>query len=201
VAARGTARLAIPGGSAVAAVGALRRGLVERGRWSRVSLTWVDERCVPFASEHSNRGEAYRAGALQAEDPAGFELPLFEDDETPKDAVQRVDRALRREFAGALDVVLLGMGPDGHVASLFPGRRAADPEDLVVAVPDSPKPPPARISLSHAMLERAQTTVLLALGEEKRAALARVIAGEPDLPASGLPGLVVVTDIDPRRTS
>lgn len=188
---RDAPRLAIPGGSAVAALGATREKL--GSVWARVRLTWVDERCVPLAHAESNRGSAYRAGALDAEAPPALELPLFRDGETGAQAVSRVESALDRGFEGALDVLLLGMGEDGHVASLFPG----DPQGhaRVAHVTASPKPPPERITLTRSFLRTASETVLLAAGESKRAALSRLLRSDPTLPAHGLAGLTVVTDL------
>lgn len=184
-------RLAIPGGSAVAALGPTREKL---GRaWAHVRLTWVDERCVPLADAESNRGSAYRAGALDAGAPPALELPLFLDGETGAEAVARVESALDRGFGGALDVLLLGMGEDGHVASLFPGRATAGAR--VAHVTASPKPPPERITLTRSFLGTAGETILLAAGESKRAALSRLLRGDATLPAQGLAGLAVVTDL------
>ena len=184
-------RLAIPGGSALAALGPARAALGPA--WEEVRLTWADERCVPVDHAESNRGAAYRTGALAAAAPPALELPLFRDGETGAEAVARVEAALDRDFDGALDVLLLGMGEDGHVASLFPGRP---PERARVAhVTASPKPPPERITLTRALLGTARETVLLVSGESKRAALARLLAGDASLPAHGLAGLVVVTDL------
>lgn len=184
-------RLAIPGGSAVAALGPTREKL---GRaWAHVRLTWVDERCVPLADAESNRGSAYRAGALDADAPPALELPLFLDGETGAEAVARVESALDRGFGGALDVLLLGMGEDGHVASLFPGRATAGAR--VAHVTASPKPPPERITLTRSFLGTAGETILLAAGESKRAALSRLLRGDATLPAQGLAGLAVVTDL------
>lgn len=201
---RETVRLAIPGGSALAVATAARAAL---GRdWSRIALTWVDERCVPGAAEDSNRGAARRAGLLEpGEDPRAAPaparvLPLFEDGETPAEAVARVESRLAAELGGQLDVLLLGMGEDGHVASLFPGRPVPA-EVRVVHVADSPKPPADRITLTRPMLETARHAVLLATGEAKREALERLLAGDPTLPAQGLPGLIVVTDLELDRTS
>ena len=87
------------------------------------------------------------------------------------------------------------MGADGHVASLFPDREAPR-AGCVAFVPDAPKPPPRRITLTRAALATARHILLVAVGEEKRAALDRLCAGDPRLPATGLPGLVVVTDLD-----
>lgn len=198
-----TARLAIPGGSALVAATAARAALGPD--WSRIALTWVDERCVPEAAEDSNRGAARRAGLLDSgEDPRvapapARVLPLFEDGETPAEAVARVASRLGAELDGQLDVLLLGMGEDGHVASLFPGRPA--PAGRWVAhVADSPKPPSDRITLTRSLLATARHGVLLVTGEAKREALERLLAGDPTLPAQGLPGLVVVTDLELDRT-
>ena len=195
---RGRARLAVAGGSAAGALGAVRRGL-RGGVWSRLALTWVDERCVPFADAQSNRGAAYRDGHLDPGDPPALELPLYLDGETPQEACARVAAALRGDFQGGLDVLLLGMGEDGHIASLFPGRpfeRAGNPP--VFAVPDSPKPPPRRITLALGMLATAESGILVASGPAKGAALERLAKGDPDLPASALGGLTVLSDLTER---
>jgi 6-phosphogluconolactonase len=87
--------------------------------------------------------------------------------------------------------MMLGMGPDGHVASLFPGHPALDVDDRVaVAVRDSPKPPPQRISLSFAALNRSRCVWFLVTGEQKAAAVSRALGGEHvhDTPAAGVRG-------------
>jgi 6-phosphogluconate dehydrogenase (decarboxylating) len=187
-AARGRVRLALPGGSAARVGGLVAELLAQRGfAFERLLLTWVDERCVPPSSELSNQG------ATRFTPPPGLVLPLYEEGEAPRAAVVRVTGVLAESFGSALDVVVLGLGPDGHVASLFPGR--APPRGLVAHVADSPKPPPDRITLTREMLRTARHTFVVAAGEAKRAALTRLCAGDPELPASGLPGLVVCTDL------
>lgn len=193
-AARGRARLALSGGSAAACAPLVAEKLVARGfDFERLFLTWIDERCVPVSSRESNRG------TTRFEPAPGVVLPLFLDDEVPAEAAARVERELSATFDGELDVVLLGMGPDGHVASLFPGRPPLP--GLAAYVADSPKPPPDRITLTRAMLDTAEYVVLVVSGESKREALERLLASDPALPATGLSGLVVVTDLDPGGSS
>jgi len=185
-------RFAVSGGSAAAVLGLVRRALGPR--WQQVRLTWVDERRVPFQDPASNRGEAYRQGHLDAGAPPGLELPLYLDGETAAQACGRVTTLLGGAFGGGLDVLLLGLGEDGHSASLFPGRPW--PEALVHAVEASPKPPAARITLGLGLLATAPVAVLLALGGGKAPALRRLVKGDPALPASALPDLTIVTDVD-----
>ena len=184
-------RVAIPGGSAAACVASARSILGEL--WTRVRLTWVDERCVAPAAAESNRGEAYRSGALDAAHPPAYELPLFLEGETGASAVARVEAALADRFEGGLDVVLLGMGEDGHVASLFAGRPWTDTQ-RAAQVTSSPKPPSDRITLTLPFLATAAETILLAPGESKRMARQRLLAADPLLPATRLRPLTLVTD-------
>ena len=189
---RGGCRVAIPGGSALAVLRPLH-AFLPPGAWSRVLLTWVDERCVPVSDPSSNRGALYRLGLP----PPALELPLWADgDGDANAAIERFAPAFARSFAGGLDVALLGLGEDGHVASLFPGHRALGAEGTAVFVRDSPKPPPLRMSLTLGVLRATPLAILLVTGEGKRAALERVIQGEEGLPTSVLPHLVVATDID-----
>jgi len=183
-------RLAVSGGSAAAVLGLARIDLGHR--WKRVRLTWVDERRVPALDPHSNRGEAYRLGYLDAGDAPAVELPLFLDGETPAQACLRVEEGLDSLFEGGLDVLLLGLGEDGHSASLFPG--APWPDLRVHAVDASPKPPAQRITLGLGLLADTPLAILVALGVTKAPALERLLRGDRALPASALGELIVVTD-------
>ena len=189
----GRARLAIPGGSALQVVSAVLPALPDAVR-RRLHLTWVDERCVPVADPASNQGEARRVG-LRLDDCAQV-LPLWWDDAEPAQAIARVTAGLAAEFADGLDVALLGLGEDGHIASLFPGHAALTSSDAVLHIPDSPKPPPGRMTLGLSLLHRAGLCVIVAMGEGKREALRRLQRRDPELPASQLQRMIVFTDLD-----
>jgi 6-phosphogluconolactonase len=90
---------------------------------------------------------------------------------------------------------MLGIGPDGHCASLFPDRGEVDSEAVVLAVRDSPKPPPVRITMGMPTLLRARHVVFVATGEEKADAVARSVAGGAvrETPAAGPRGIESTT--------
>lgn len=194
---RGSARkrFGIAGGSAVKAVGAVR-ALLGPAQWAQVRLTWVDERIVDASSADSNRGAATKAGALSIAEPPKLELPLVLDGETGESAVKRVSAAFTRDFEGALDVALLGMGEDGHVASLFPGHRLLDEMSAEFAwLDDSPKPPSGRVTMTRKILAQPTLTrFVLATGDSKRLALLHLLQGDSGLPMAQLGPITVVTD-------
>lgn len=170
IARRGRAVLALPGGSAIDAVaGPLASAAVD---WSRLWLLWVDERAVGPDDDESNyrRARPLIADTTIPVDhvlrPPGEERPLRRAAE--RYAV-RVDSLIAR---GPIDVALLGVGADGHVASLFPGHRSLEVTDrTVVDVHDAPKPPRGRLTLTLPVLASAGLIVIVAMGEEKASAL------------------------------
>lgn len=189
---QGFSRLGIAGGSALKAVERMKT-LVSPTTWSALRLTWVDERVVPVASADSNRGAVERSGVLST--PPGLVLPMVLDGEDGVAACARFGSEFERRFDGALDVALLGMGEDGHVASLFPGHALLDAVGVVAHLEDSPKPPPSRVTLTLNVLRHSMTKrVLLATGVGKRAALLGLRANDVSLPVSRLGALTVVTD-------
>ena len=158
--------------------------------WSRVDFWWGDERFVPRDSPDRNAGAA-RAAFL---DPVGVdparvhEIGSSDDFATVADAAQAYGREIRTHGSGAFEVVMLGVGPDGHVASLFPGHPALEVDDeIAVPVTDSPKPPPERVSLTFPALNRTRATWLVVSGAEKADAVARALAGG-DVPAARVGG-------------
>lgn len=197
---RGTAGAVLTGGgvgiAALAAVaGSPARQAVD---WSRVDLWWGDERWVPASDDERNERQA-REALLDGVglDPSRVHPMGAEDGEDPDadGAAERYAAALLAAGSGRdeplFDVVLLGMGPEGHVASIFPESPAAHDDRLVFAVHGCPKPPPMRISLGFAALNRAREAWFLVAGEAKAAAVAMALAGAGpvQLPAAGVVGL------------
>jgi 6-phosphogluconolactonase len=160
--------------------------------WSRVVVWWGDERFVAPDSADRNAGQA-RAGFLDAVgvDPANVhEMPSTADAADVAAGAASYSDELREHGSGEFDVVMLGVGPDGHIASLFPGFPQLDSAEVAVGVTGSPKPPPERISLTFAALNRARSVWFLVSGEGKSGAVARALGGADrhDIPAAGVVG-------------
>jgi 6-phosphogluconolactonase len=154
--------------------------------WSRVHVFLADERCVALDHADSNYRMIGETLLDQVPIPAAnrFPVPVLE---TPEACAAAYDAQLR-EFFGAeparFDCIVLGMGPDGHTASLFPGREWHS-TDWVLAVRDSPKPPPFRVSLSLDLINAAQSLMFLVTGADKALAVADIFQeGGSSLPAA-----------------
>lgn len=147
--------------------------------WRRVHLWWGDERWVPSGSPDRNAGQAHHAMLASLPVPADrlHEMPSPDGGRTLAEGVSAYAEELSLHWPGVFDVVLLGVGPDGHVASLFPGSSQLEiSEDLVTGVIDSPKPPPERITLTLPALNRANDVWFLAAGSEKAPAITTALA-------------------------
>jgi 6-phosphogluconolactonase len=157
-----------------------------------VEIWFADERCVAPDDEQSN----YRLAAETLLAPAGIapeHVHRMEGELGPDEGARRYARALRDGVARTdgqlpvLDLIVLGVGPDGHIASLFPGSPALDAGDreLCLGIHDSPKPPPERITLSLGVLRAARRCLLLATGASKADAVDAML-GQPSrrVPAS-----------------
>ena len=153
------------------------------GDWSHVHLWLGDERCVPDDDPESN-ARMVRESLLAAERAAPPVLHAVASPEVPEDAAWLYGRELLGHLPDAvLDIVVLGMGPDGHTCSLFAGHPVLDVREAPVApVRGSPKPPPERVTLTLPVVRRARSTLLLATGAEKSAALAAALAGDRSIP-------------------
>jgi len=148
--------------------------------WGSVFVYWSDERQVPLDDPGSNYAMAKAALLDHVPIPPEQVFPLVGD---PTPALRRVpaDAAGRPRF----DVVHLGLGDDGHTASLFPGSPALqDARALVAVVHDAPKPPPERLTLTLPVINAARAVLFMVQGASKREALARVRKRDPALPAS-----------------
>jgi len=180
--------LAIPGGSVVSRlVAPLCRSSID---WARTDLFWCDERCVPPTDPASNYGASKRL-LLDPLEAAGKALPRVhrfrgEDPDQSREAV-RYASDLERTLGGplALDVIALGIGTDGHVASLFPGRPALlEVNTWAVVERLAPKPPPVRLTVTLPVIAAARVVVLAAFGSEKAATIRNALAGDTGLPVS-----------------
>jgi 6-phosphogluconolactonase len=185
VEAHGSATWVLAGGGSP--VAAYRRLAAEDLRaavdWDRVRVAMGDERAVPVGDPDSNWGQA--AAALLDHVPIPDHHRLRPRGELPAEQAADAYQAALQDLPGAprLELVWVGVGEDGHVLSLFPGRPEVETGDrLVVAVRGAPKPPPDRISLTLAALAGAERLVVLAAGAAKAAAVARARAGDDRLP-------------------
>jgi 6-phosphogluconolactonase len=165
----GSSSCALSGGAtALIFLPALRAANVN---WAKISVFWVDERAVETEDPESNFGLAQRMllTPLGGRAPRAFRMPVDSADRSLSEAARLYETRLAQELAGRpLDLVLLGVGEDGHVASLFPGHPALLQEHArVVAVEDAPKHPKRRLSLSLRFLLQSREIWIVAVGARK----------------------------------
>jgi 6-phosphogluconolactonase len=166
--------------------------------WHLVDIWWGDERFVPADDPERNERGARQAliDVVGVPDERVHAMPPSDgpfadpDDAAAWYAQQLAAVAAEGQQVPHLDLLLLGMGAEGHVASIFPETPAVTDERPVFAVRDSPKPPPTRISLGFSAINAAEEVWLLVSGEEKAEAVARALRGEDPvhLPAAGVHG-------------
>jgi 6-phosphogluconolactonase len=167
--------------------------------WTRVEFWWGDDRFVPADDDERNERQARQAllDHLRIDPDRVHPMPGTDtglDAEAAAEAYAATLRAATRpEDHGEVptfDVVMLGVGPDGHVASLFPERPALYDERPVTAVHGSPKPPPTRVTMTMPTLQHSREVWFVAAGEEKAKAvhLALSGAGVVQIPAAGPQG-------------
>ncbi|WP_035255228.1 6-phosphogluconolactonase [Agrococcus lahaulensis] len=199
---QGRATIALTGGS----VGTeLLAALADRPiDWARVTLTWSDERFVEADSSERNAMQAREALIDRVEIPSASVLELPAADGRSLDEAAEAATAMLRELR-PIDLTLLGMGPDAHVASLFPGLPGVHAEGTaVIAVRDSPKPPPERLSFTLGAINASDRVWLVVAGEDKADAVARVLGGADlaEAPAVGVAGrLETVMHLDAEAAS
>jgi 6-phosphogluconolactonase len=140
--------------------------------WARVTVLFGDERCLPPGDPETNYQIASEALLRTACPATVHRIP---GELGPEDAAAAYEPIVA---AGPLDLVLLGIGTDGHTASLFPGNPAVHASGHVVGVRNATKPPPERVSLTLRSLRAAKRVVILAAGADKKDAVSRAFAGE-----------------------
>lgn len=181
-AAAGAGQIALAGGSTPRA--AYLRAAGAEVDWSRAVLWFGDDRCVPPDHEHSN----YRMVRESLLDRLAGEPPVvrrIEGELGPGEAAERYEAELRAAFGAGLpelDLVLLGIGPDAHTASLFPGDAALDERERLAVGVETPGMAPfvPRVTLTLPVLNGARRVVFLVEGEDKAEAVARAFDGRPD---------------------
>ncbi|MGH9521918.1 MAG: 6-phosphogluconolactonase [Terriglobales bacterium] len=182
-------RIALAGGSTPKSLYTLIADRVDRGQargidWARVHLFFGDERCVPPDHPDSNyrmvRQSLLAHGLTAAVHRVQGELP-------PEEAAARYEEELREEFGNGephFDLVLLGLGPDGHTASLFPGSAALADRNRWVAANYVEKFKSWRITFTYPVLDRAAEAMFLVAGAEKADAVSQIFTKGADLPAA-----------------
>jgi 6-phosphogluconolactonase len=187
--------IALSGGSTPKRLYQLLAGspLREAMPWQRVHLFWGDDRFVGWDDPNSNYGMARDAMVAHVPIPPG-NVHGIEFRGTPAQAAQRYE-ALLKSYYGSdaldparplFDVVLLGMGPDGHTASLFPGKPAVEERHRwVIEVPEPGlNPHVPRITLTYPALDSSKSTAFVAAGADKTAMMRGVLAGDRALPSA-----------------
>jgi 6-phosphogluconolactonase len=200
-AAKGSASIVLTGGTigiaTLAAVAASPAHVAVD--WRNLDIWWGDERYLPSGDPERNETGARRAllDHVDVDPERVHPMPAADSGLSPEEAAEayaeQLRKAARPEDHGpvpSFDLLLLGLGPDTHVASLFPGMPALYDERPVVAVHGSPKPPPTRISLTLPTIRAARQVWIVAAGAEKAAAvrLALSDAGPIQVPAAGARG-------------
>lgn len=190
-AAIGRCRLAVAGGDTPGPVFAWLRAQLPEAAYRGLQVTFVDERMIPCRAsadwrdtdwpEESNMHLAvthWLAHAPQSIDV----LPMLCTGEPATD-LELFRAEFAERFQSAIDITLLGAGPDGHIGSIFPGRAALEERsETCVAVFDSPKPPPQRLTLTLPVLEDTECTVLVVRGAHKAEMLERAWDRDRSLP-------------------
>jgi len=201
--ARGWASVVLTGGKiCIGVLEAVHRSAARNAvQWDRVDVWWGDERFLTTDDPQRNDGQARRALLDHLPLAAERVHPIPADEGRfagqPEDAAEwyadQLAAAARPEDHGSVprfDVCMLGIGEDGHVASIFPGAPAAYETRSVVAVHGSPKPPPVRISLTFSTIGSALEVWLVAAGPSKASAVGLAVsgAGPVQIPAAGAAG-------------
>ncbi len=192
IAARGPFRVSLSGGSTPKALFALLASddFIGRFPWAQVAWYWGDERFVPPDHPESNYGMTRKTMLDKAPVPPGNIHPVPSDG-TPEEAALRYERTLQAAYGAAVldparplfDITLLGLGPDGHTASLLPGESVLQERKRWVAAVSHGRPE-VRITMTYPVIESSRQVAFLVAGKEKAAILKTIRAGGSDVPAA-----------------
>lgn len=190
VAARGRCAIALAGGHTPARMYSLwAAGYNAQTPWDKVHLFWGDERFVPQDHPLSNYRMARETLIAHVSIPAANVHPVPTNFAQPQQAAEAYETELRKFFGfapPAFDVQLLGLGGEGHTASLFPGSPALEEKQRWVAAVRAPAEPPDRLTLTPVVLHCGRNTFFLVAGENKREILA-ALRREPESKVSEYP--------------
>lgn len=188
--------VALPGGRSIVGFLKLLRARAHelpQSAWSRLHFFMVDERLVPLEDDQSNYRLVHEQvlsalvsdGLIQEKQLHPFLL----DNESKDFGVGRYGEELTRH-GGRFQISFVGVGEDAHIAALFPNHHSvANPAPLFISMPDSPKPPPARMTASKALIERSDSLFAIFTGESKRDAFLRYL--DPSIPEQACPAKII----------
>jgi 6-phosphogluconolactonase len=186
--------IALAGGHTPAKLYALWAAAEGSTEWKQVHLFWGDERYVPHTDPLSNYRMAKQTSLLDRIPASNVHpMPGPEDFATPAKAAEAYEAELRGFFGSAppaFDVVLLGLGVEGHTASLFPGSPALQDHRAWVAAVQAPAKPPQRLTLTPVVLDQARNTFFLVCGEDKREILRALRCEPPSKPSQYPAGMI-----------
>ena len=159
-------------------------GYAERLDWSAVDVFWADERCTPPDDPASNYGSAHRALLVKVSIPPE-NVHRIHGELSPLAAADLYELSLRAVLGeeGRLDLIVLGIGADGHTASLFPRHQALTEADRWVVPVHVPADPPWRVTMTLPLINAARHVLMLVAGAEKAGTVRDLASGKP-LPAS-----------------
>jgi 6-phosphogluconolactonase len=194
IADHGTFRVALSGGSTPKALYAALASdeFSTRANWSEMQIFFSDERFVPPDSADSNYHTAFVAMLSKVRVPERNVHKVATVDIRPEESAANYEEGIRRVFAVGegvvprFDLILLGLGPDGHTASLFPGTEALQEASRLVVPNFVPKFDSWRITFTYRLINAGKIVAFLSQGPDKAERIGQVLSGQSDLPASGV---------------
>lgn len=193
IAQRGLFRLGLTGGRSPAAINAALVATAGDLPWNKVQFTFGDERCVPPESDDSNYRLAHESLFAPAGIPEGnvFRMRGEIDPETAAREYEAKLTAVATRLGEALythDLLLFGVGEDGHIASLFPGTNALGENERLVVPVIGPKPPPQRLTMTYPLINAARRVLFLVPDPAKAPIVDGAVKGDERYPASRVHG-------------